>query len=80
MSNPSPSLQDGFHGARDAVILQNADPDHETKIAHVQATARSRDLLKRAGIKRAKTHEFYQVPVQWDREFSRYQLAPLPTA
>ena len=69
----SPSLDDGFHGARDASILSSAD--RTGGIAHVQATSFTRDLLKRAGVKRVKTHAFYDVAIEWDGKYSRYQLA-----
>jgi hypothetical protein len=52
---------DGFGGARDASIL--ASYDREGDFVMVQAVARTRDLLKRAGVKRVKPHAFYKIPV-----------------
>lgn len=71
----SPSLADGFRGARDASILAKADHDRANGTAEIQATRETRDLLKRAGFQRVTTNEFYLVPVQWDTEFARFQLA-----
>jgi hypothetical protein len=72
----SPSIADGFSGARDAAILLTSDPERDAGIAHVQATDYTSDLLKRAGIQNLETHRFYQVAIVWDEKFSRYQLAP----
>jgi hypothetical protein len=80
MSNPSPSLQDGFNGASDAAVLELHDFDPEIMSVHVQATRRSKSLLKRAGVKRITMHQFYSVRVIKDEKFNRLQLAPLPTA
>jgi hypothetical protein len=52
---------DGFGGARDAAIL--GAYDREGDFVMVQGMARTKDLLKRAGVKRVKTHAFYKVPV-----------------
>jgi hypothetical protein len=52
---------DGFGGARDAAIL--ASYDREGDFVFVQAVARTRALLKRAGVARVKSHAFYKVPV-----------------
>lgn len=80
MSNPSPSLQDGFNGARDAEILSRYDWDKEIESVHVQATAWTKPLLKRAGIAKVTIAKFYAVRVIWDPKFKRLQLAPIPTA
>ena len=40
----------------------------------VQATARTKDLLHRAGFRRTRTHAFYAVRVVVDR-FNRLQVA-----
>jgi hypothetical protein len=77
METASPSRLDGFNGARDAYILARADLDFASMTAHVQATYYTRGLLKRAGIKQPKNHEFYQVAFEMDR-FNRWQLASLP--
>jgi hypothetical protein len=79
MSNPSPSLQDGFHGARDAKILRESTfVARDTR--RVQATKLSMDLLKRSGIKQPKMHELYEVKVERHPKFDGLQLAPLPIA
>lgn len=72
----SPSLQDGFNGARDARLLDTyADDGAFRSVVHVQCTDRTRDLLKRAGIKRGRAGHFYSVAVMKDR-FGRLQLKP----
>ncbi len=71
----SPSLEDGFRGARDAEILARHDHDEEISSVHVQATRNTRDLLKRAGYARTFTGAFYAVKVATD-DFGRLQIAP----
>jgi hypothetical protein len=58
---PAAPHPDGFGGARDASIL--AAYDREGDFVMVQAVAKTRDLLKRAGVARVKSHAFYKVPV-----------------
>lgn len=78
-STPHP---DGFGGARDASILEAysgwkcgvSDTPAPTSV-EVQAVARTRDLLKRAGFKRVATHDFRTVAVRFDEKFNRLQLA-----
>lgn len=73
----SPSLRDGFNGARDARLLDTyADDGAFRAVVHMQCTDRTRGLLKRAGIKRGIAGQFYPVTVLQDR-FGRLQLKPL---
>jgi hypothetical protein len=72
----SPSMQDGFNGAADASILAFwADKTLITISTGVmvQCTKKTRDLLKRAGFSRCRTHDFYPVRVCCDG-FGRLQL------
>ena len=76
-TRPTPH-PDGFHGARDASILERyADPipaGATSAIVHVQAVGETRTLLRRAGVKHIRTHAFYPVPVERD-QYARLQLA-----
>lgn len=63
---------DGFGGARDAHLLGTYD--QEGDFVFVQAVARTRDLLLRAGVKRVKSHAFYKVPVRYDAKVGGLQL------
>lgn len=65
---------DGFGGARDASILAAGDYYGCHGVAVIQATARTKPLLRRAGLSRIKTHAFYEVAVIRDG-FGRLQLA-----
>ena len=81
-STPSPSLQDGYHGAADASILEYwaAVPASVTpKTVNVQCTAKTKSLLKRAGWNRTRTFNNYPVAVMRDA-FGRLQLAPAKVA
>lgn len=69
----SPSLQDGFNGARDAAILAESQPTATGR--SIYATRRSRDLLHRAGFERVRLAQVYRVTTITDR-FNRLQLAP----
>ena len=72
----SPSLRDGFNGARDASLLERYESClgmSGGKIT-VQAVVATKSLLKRAGFKRTQTHDSYEVPVMRDR-FGRWQIA-----
>lgn len=75
LTAPSPSLADGFNGARDAAVLARYDWDKGIGCVHLQACAATRATLKRAGVARIKTHQFYAVSVEWDVKFRRLQLA-----
>lgn len=76
----SPSLEDGFNGARDAAIFERYDYDPEIGAAHVQVVSGTKDLLRRAGINKARMGTFRAVPVARD-DFGRLQIAPpLPLA
>lgn len=70
VSAPHP---DGFGGVRDARILADSRSDGPGA-RWVQCTARSRDLLRRAGYSRPAQHEFYSVRVVLG-DFKRLQLA-----
>lgn len=75
---PSPSLQDGFNGASDAMILEYwaaCAKSVTPKSVHVPCTAKTKSLLKRAGWTRTRTFNNYPVAVMRDR-FGRLQLAP----
>ena len=63
---------DGFGGARDASILKTYD--REGDFVFVQGTSFTRDLLKRAGVKRLKSHAFYKVPVKHCAKVNGLQL------
>ena len=63
---------DGFRGARDASIL--ASYDREGDFVFVQAVVRTKDLLKRAGVKRVSLHDFYKVPVRHCPRINGLQL------
>lgn len=63
---------DGFGGARDASILKTYD--REGNFVFVQATSFTKDLLKRAGVKRLRTHAFYKVPVKHCPKINGLQL------
>ena len=65
---------DGFNGARDAAILKAGDYYGCHGFSVIQATAKTKPLLRRAGFRRIKTHAFYEVPVMRDH-FGRLQLA-----
>jgi hypothetical protein len=74
--NASPSLNDGFNGARDASLLERyaeclGIADGKITVQAVQAT---KALLHRAGFRRTRTHDSYEVPVMRDR-FNRWQIA-----
>lgn len=71
----SPSLRDGFNGARDASLLERyADILGEVGgNITVQCVRATRSLLKRAGFQRTRTHDSYEVAVMRDR-FNRWQL------
>ncbi len=76
MMNASPSLNDGFHGASDASLLERYAASlgmRDGKIT-VQAVAATKPLLRRAGFCRTRTHDSYEVPVMLDR-FNRWQIA-----
>ena len=69
-----PSLDDGFNGARDAAILaDSAKAGAVGGLVMVQATARTRDLLRRCGFAHVRTHALYSCPVRRDR-FGRLQI------
>lgn len=77
--NATPSLSDGFNGAGDAVALERAAavPASVTpKTVHVQCTRSTKGLLKRAGLRRTRLMDSYEVRVMRDR-FGRLQLAAL---
>ena len=63
---------DGFGGARDASILKTYD--REGDFVFVQGTIFTRNLLKRAGVKRVKIHAFYKVPVRHCKKVCGLQL------
>jgi len=68
-------MQDGFNGARDASLLERYAAilgEVGGKIT-VQCVSATKSLLKRAGIKRTRTHDSYEVAVIRDR-FNRWQL------
>lgn len=75
----SPSLQDGFRGARDASLLERYEQLFGLFDGRVpvQATRFTRSLLRRAGLRRIRLMDTYEVPVTRDR-FNRLQLAALP--
>lgn len=71
----TPSLNDGFNGARDASLLARYEACLGMaggKIT-VQSVVATKSLLKRAGFKRTRTHDSYEVPVVRDR-FGRWQI------
>jgi len=70
----SPSLLDGFMGARDARLLA-AGTFAARGVVSVQCTQRTRDTLRRAGLSRCVMFARYEVRVVRDR-FNRLQLAP----
>ena len=72
MTAPHPA---GFNGARDAAILAEGDFYGCHGLSVIQATARTKPLLHRAGFPRVRMHAFYEVPVMTD-EYGRLQLAP----
>jgi len=67
---------DGFNGARDARILADyADEDGGARgVVRVPAVGFTMDILKRAGVRVRRVHEFYPVRVVRD-EMNRLQLA-----
>ena len=72
----SHSLQDGFGGASDASLLERYEALfglRGDKIL-VQSVAATKSLLRRAGFRRTRTHDSYEVPVMRDR-FNRWQIA-----
>jgi hypothetical protein len=76
----SPSLLDGFNGARDAGILDTYAERTLPKlvrggVVRVQCTSGTEAMLKRAGIKQPLRFEAYEVAVIKDR-LGRLQLAP----
>jgi hypothetical protein len=78
----SPSLMDGFNGARDAMDLEwYAHSLTEFEVLRsgfvwVQCTRKTFGLLRRAGIRRKVMMHSYKVAVIRDR-FNRLQLAPV---
>ena len=74
---PSPSLADGFNGARDAATLARYDWDKEIGSVHVQSVTATRLLLKRAGVRIPKVGGFVAVAVRWNVKFKRLELAPV---
>ena len=64
---------DGFGGARDAAILAAGDYYGCLGVCVVQATERTKSLIRRAGFPRIRTHQFYEIPVVTDG-FGRLQL------
>jgi hypothetical protein len=81
----TPSLADGYQGARDATILESYAASITTPeqlangIVIVQCTERTKDLLRRAGYRRTTTHNDYAVHVVKDW-LGRLQIAPPPRA
>jgi hypothetical protein len=71
--NADASHPDGFRGARDASIL--ASYDREGNFVLVQAVDRTKDLLRRAGVRRIRSHEFYKVSVSHCKRVNGLQLA-----
>jgi hypothetical protein len=71
----SPSLLDGFMGARDARLLAAATVTGR-RLLMVQCTHATRSLLKRAGWHHTEMFNAYEVAVIKDR-FNRLQLAPV---
>lgn len=76
----SPSLLDGFHGARDAGILDAYSERTLPQlvrggVVRVQCTSGTEAMLRRAGIKEPLRFEAYEVTVIKDR-LGRLQLAP----
>jgi hypothetical protein len=69
----SPSLSDGFNGARDAAIFKQADI--RCNHARIQCTDRTRDLLHRANIPRPMRGQFYSVPVAFNSKLDRHEIA-----
>ena len=70
----SPSIADGFNGARDARYLSDSDVVSQT-VRRVICSKRTRDLLRRAGYARPVFGLPYDVNVVRDR-FQRLQIAP----
>lgn len=72
----TPSLRDGFNGAADASTLERYEAIfgmQDGKVT-VQATPATRGLLRRAGLRRVRRMDSYEVRVMRDR-FNRLQLA-----
>lgn len=71
----APSLEDGFNGARDAAIFADwfSTGLVTDSCVMVQATSRTRDLLRRCGFSNIKSHALYPCPVRRDR-FGRLQI------
>lgn len=80
----SPSMQDGYHGARDARLLEQYGRIRETRngviTMDVQALPATRGLLKRAGIARPSMGDRHAVRAVRDAKYSRFLLAPVKTA
>lgn len=78
MSNPpiSPSLNDGFNGAGDASLLERYAEllGMQAGKVTVQATRATRALLHRAGFRRVRLMNSYEVPVMRD-QLNRLQVA-----
>lgn len=71
----APSLEDGFNGAKDAAILADwfSTGLVTQSCVMVQATSRTRDLLRRCGFADVRPYALYPCPVRRDR-FGRLQL------
>lgn len=80
VSIQSPSVADGFGGARDAVILQASAGNTlgTPSVLYVRCTVRTKDLLHRAGFRRTRMLDSYPVRVMRDG-LGRLQLAVVKT-
>lgn len=72
----TPSIRDGFNGAADASLLERYAQllGMQNGKVTVQATRHTRALLHRAGLRRVRLMDSYEVRVERDR-FNRLQLA-----
>ena len=77
----SPSMQDGYHGARDARLLEQYGRIRETRngviTMDVQALPATRELLQRAGVKRIRMGDRHTIHAMRDAKYTRFLLAPV---
>lgn len=77
----SPSMHDGYNGARDARLLGEYGRIRETRngviTMDVQALPATRELLHRAGVKRIRMGDRHTIHAMHDAKYTRFLLAPV---